>query len=220
MNDCPTVAAVKEMHRVIKFVLDSEFKGLKMRPIFKGGLWNIVAYSDSDYAGDKDTRISVSGYIIFLNGAPVSWRSKAQRSVTLSSSEAEYVALSEAAKEVKFIYMVLHAMGFEVKLPITVRVDNIGAIFMAENVTTSNRTKHVDTRFRFVNEFVKDKFIDVIFVKTKDNTADIFTKNTSSEISEGHHKRMLGEIQNQQEGCWNDDVEFESADDERTKGND
>ena len=111
--------------------------------------------------------------------------------MTLSSSEAEYVALSEVAKEVKFVYMVLQMLQIEVKLPIVVRVDNIGAIFMAENVTTSNRTKHVDVRFRFVNEFVTDGFIDIIFVKTKENIADIFTKNTSGEILDVHQGTML-----------------------------
>jgi hypothetical protein len=82
-------------------------------------------------------------------------------------------------------------MGFEVKSPITVRVDNIGAIFMSENVTTSERTKHVDTRFRFVNEFVKDGFIEVIFVRTKENATDIFTKNTNTETAAPHHALML-----------------------------
>ena len=71
--------------------------------------------------------------------------------MTLSSIEAYYVALSEAAKEVKFIWMLLKRMIIEFKLPITVRLDNVGAIFISENVTTSNRTKHVDTRYRFVN---------------------------------------------------------------------
>ena len=58
----------------------------------------------------------------------------------------------------------------------------MGVIFMSKNFTTSNRTKHVDTRYRFVNEFVEDGFIEIIFVKTKDNMADIFTKNTSGVI--------------------------------------
>ena len=190
LNDCPTPIAVKEMFRVIKFVLDTPEKGLKMKPELND-VWRIVAYSDSDYAGDKETRISVTGFIIFLLGCPVCWRSKGQKSVTLSSSEAEYVALSEVAKEVKFVYMVLQMLQIEVKLPIVVRVDNIGAIFMAENVTTSNRTKHVDVRFRFVNEFVTDGFIDIIFVKTKENIADIFTKNTSGEILDVHQGTML-----------------------------
>ena len=92
-------------------------------------------------------------------------------------------------------------MSLEVKLAVTVRVDNMGAIFMSENSTTSNRTKHVDTRYRFVNEFVEDGFIEIIFVNTKDNVADIFTKNTSGEIDDRHHDKMVKEIETKQEGC-------------------
>ena len=190
LNDGPTASAMKELFRVIKYVLDTEHLGLKMSPDSED-MWSILAFSDSDYAGDKETRISVSGYAIFICNAIACWKSKGQRSVTLSSSEAEYVALSEAAKEVKFIWMILKSMGFEVKSPITVRVDNIGAIFMSENVTTSDRTKHIDTRFRFVNEFIADGFIEVIFVRTKENVADIFTKNTNADTSAPHHSRLL-----------------------------
>ena len=74
---------------------------------------NIVAYSDSDFWGRKESRISVSGFIIILNNKPIRWRSKAQHSVTLSSSEAEYVALSESAKGVKFICISLKSMILE-----------------------------------------------------------------------------------------------------------
>ena len=77
-------------------------------------------------------------------GLPILWRSRQQRSVTLSSTEAEYVSLSEAAKEIKFGHQIMMAMGLKVKTPITVMVDNVGAIFMAENITTLQRTRHVD----------------------------------------------------------------------------
>ena len=75
------------------------------------------------------------------------------------------------------------------------------AIFMSENITTSNRTKHVHSRYRFVDEFVEDGFIEIIFVKTKDNVVDIFTKNTSGEIGNRHHNKMVKYIETKQEGC-------------------
>jgi hypothetical protein len=150
-----------------------------------------VVYSDSDYAGDRETRVSIAGFVIYLLGVPISWKSKGMKSVALSSSEAEYVALSEAAKEVKLIYQVLRSMGVKVKLPIVVRVDNIGAIFMAENVAVSQRTKHIDVRYRFVQEFVMDGFLKIIFVRTGDNDADIFTKNLSGDLHEKHRNNMV-----------------------------
>jgi hypothetical protein len=71
----------------------------------------MVSYIDSEWAGDPDSRISVTGFVIYLLGAPICWRSKGQKGVTLSSSEAEYVAMSEAVKEIRFIYYLLSGMG-------------------------------------------------------------------------------------------------------------
>ena len=97
--------------------------------------------------------------------------------------------------------MLLKSTSLEVKLPITVRVDNMGAIFMSENSTTSNRTKHVDTRYRFVNEFVGDGFNKIMFLKTEDNVTDIFTKNAGDEIRNLQHNKMVKEIETKYEGC-------------------
>jgi len=178
---------------VIKFVLDTEDYGLKIEPHFENanGPWTMTVFCDSNYAGDSNTRISVTGYCIFLMGVPISWRSRAQRSVTLSSSEAKFVALSEAAKEIKFIVQVLLSIGIPVKLPVIVRIDNVGAIFLAENVTTSQRTKHIDIRYHFVREFVEDSFIKIIFVRTTDNTADIFTKNVTGDLHDKHTEKLV-----------------------------
>ena len=197
LNDGPTGNVMKEMKRVIKYVLETGNKGLKMTPHKKENIRDIFVYSESDFSGNKESRIRVSGLFILLNDAPISWRSKAQRSVKLSSSESEYVALSEAAKELKFIWMLLKSIILEFKLPITVRVDNVGAIFMPGNVTTSNRTKRVDTRYRFVNKFVEEGFGEIIFVKTRYNMADIFTNNTIDDIVNFHHNKMAKEIKNQ-----------------------
>jgi hypothetical protein len=84
----------------------------------------------------------ITGYIVYLLSVPICWQSKSQRSVSLSSSEAEFISLSEGAIETKFIVQVLITMGIDVKLPVIVHVDNVGAIFMAENVTTIGHTKH------------------------------------------------------------------------------
>ena len=120
--DGANLAAFKELKRVIKFVLDTKTMGVKMNPKINTDIseWDIVVYTDSDWAGDKETRISVTGFIVFLLAVPILWKSKAQRSVSLSSSEAEYFALSEAAKEIKFVAHILITMGIPVRLPIVV----------------------------------------------------------------------------------------------------
>jgi hypothetical protein len=77
--------------------------------------WEIEAYSDSDFGGDKDGRKSISGLILLVSGVPISWRSKGQNTVSLSSTEAEYIALSEVVREVKFISQVLDVMKIAYK---------------------------------------------------------------------------------------------------------
>ena len=177
---------------MIKFVLDTRSLAIKVAPIdLIDDKWIIVAFSDSDFGGDKETRISIAGFILYLMGVLISWQSKGQKSVTLSSSEAEYIALLEAAKEIKFVYQLLIGMGMKVKLPIVICVDNLGAIFMSENVLVSQRTKHVDIHYRFIQEFVFDKFIKVIFVKTENNDSDIFTKNLGGDLHERHLSKMI-----------------------------
>jgi hypothetical protein len=182
--DKATEGAWKEMCRVIRFVLDTRDYGLMMHPMTlpENLSWNMTMYSDSDWAGDPENRRSISGYILFLMGCPIIWRSKQQSSVALSSSEAEYFALSEATKEIKFMAQVLESVGIVVHYPITVFVDNIGAIFMSENISATNRTRHIDARAHFVHEYIEDGFLLVQFVRTEENHADIFTKNTKSEV--------------------------------------
>ena len=102
--DGANLAAYKEMLRVIKFVLDTKDYCLKLNPVFENEEWDLVSYSDSDWAGNPENRISVTGFIIYLLGAPICWRSKGQKGVTLYNSEAEYVAMSEAVKEIRFIF--------------------------------------------------------------------------------------------------------------------
>ena len=104
--DYVTPSATKELRQFIKFVLDTRELGLKVEPVRMGNNNNVYieGFCDSDYVGDKETRVSVSEYILYLCNVPVACRSKAQKSVTLSSSEAELVSLSETAKEVNLLF--------------------------------------------------------------------------------------------------------------------
>ena len=130
--------------------------------------------------------------MIFIQGVLIVWKSKAQRNVTLLSTEAEYVAMSEACAEIMFIKQVMEFLGLEVRLPIIVRVDNVGAIYLGNNSST-HRTKHVDVRYHFVREFVEDGIIKIVFVKSEDNKADIFTKNITEELFEKHIREYMTE---------------------------
>jgi hypothetical protein len=152
---------------------------------------HIEGWCDSDFAGDKDKRLSTSGIMIFLNGALISWRSKGQRNVTLSSTEAEYVALADLCCEILFVRMILENIGKTIHYPITIKIDNVGAMFLAENLTTSQRTKHIDIRHHFVKDLLQKEIIKLEFTKTLDNKSDIFTKNTSGELFAKHTKTYM-----------------------------
>ena len=103
---------------------------------------------------DNDTRYSVYGYIIYFRGIPVAWKSKSMKSVVLSTTEAEYVAVSEVVKEIKFLYQMLRGIEIKVLLPSKVQVDTVGAIRMANNCSVSETTKHVDLRAHFVRDMI------------------------------------------------------------------
>ena len=182
----------KEMLRVVKHVLDTKNWGLKICPtILHKLIWKMIMWSDSDWGADKDNRLSVSGMALFVNGVLVAWRSKQQKAVALSSSEAELVAASEAVKEVLFVLQVLNSVGIQVETPVTVRVDNMGAIFMAENASSSSRTRHIDIRWHFTRNLTKDKVIEIIFCKSAENKSDGFTKNVTTEIHEKHRSDFV-----------------------------
>jgi hypothetical protein len=138
----------------------------------------------------------VTGFIIYLLDVPVCWCSKSQKGVTFSNTEAEYVAISEAVKEFKFIYYFLCDFHIKINLPIIIKTDNIGAVFMAENSLTGVRTRHVDTRYQFIREFIEDSFVKVEFVRSVENDADIFTKNVSHDFYVKHTKNFLADTEN------------------------
>ena len=137
-----------------------------MVPIFNDGIRKLEALSDCDFENDKDTRYSVYGYIIYFCGVPVAWKSKSMKSVVLSATEAEHVAVSEVVKGIKCLYQMLRSMEIKVQLPIKVKVDNVGAIWLANNSFASERTKHVDLRVHFVRDLIKDQVIEINFVKS------------------------------------------------------
>ena len=104
------------------------------------------------------------------------------------------MSMSEAVKEIRFIYSLLRSLGISVTLPIVVHTDNIGAIFMAENSSSGMWTRHFDTRYHFICKHVAYRKIKIICVMTVENHADIFTKNVNRETYKNHVAMLLGKI--------------------------
>ena len=107
---------------------------------------------------------------------------------------AEYVAISDLAKEVIFVKPLLESIGITVEYPIIIEVDNVGAIYLAYNPSLSQRTKHMDCRMHYVREFCEEGFLKVIFVSSENNDSDICTKNTVQKTFEKHSGKYLEKV--------------------------
>ncbi|UYV79131.1 hypothetical protein LAZ67_17001199 [Cordylochernes scorpioides] len=146
--------------------------------IYKRGSDDILAFSDSDWANDIDDRRSISGSAVTINGCLVSWRSKKQNCVSLSTMESEYIALAQTTKEILWIAQILENLKCltNASRPITIFCDNRAAIEFSKNNIENNRSKHIDIRYHYIREKVNSGDIHVNYISTNDNLADIFTK--------------------------------------------
>ncbi|KAM1224199.1 hypothetical protein ACFX2G_044088 [Malus domestica] len=136
----------------------------------------LFGYSDSDWGGDQDERKSTSGYVFFLGSTVFSWTSKKQSIVALSSCEAEYVAVASTVCEAIWLRNILKSMCHPQVESTVIHVDNMSAIKLAKNPVQHGRSKHIDTRFHFLRDHVKQKTIELVYCHTKEQVADIFTK--------------------------------------------
>jgi len=125
-------------------------------------------------------------------GVPISWKSQAQRSMTLLSNEAKCVALSEATKEIKFIIQVLLSIGIEVEMPVIIQFDNIGGNLHGGKCEHKHPNQACRHALPFVREFIEDGFIKIVLAYTAaDNKADIFTKNVVGDLYNKHTSDMV-----------------------------
>ena len=165
----------KAAKRVVRYLVATVDDKLTYHQQPVSDLLKIMTYTDSDWAGDHLDRKSFSGSVVFLNDSAVSWHCKKQTTVALSSVEAEYMALSDATRETLYVHNLL-AEFFGLKLPIVMDMDNIGAGHIAENDLNNKLTKHIDIRHHFVRHYIRAKIIELFYVPTADNVADVFTK--------------------------------------------
>ena len=142
----------------------------------------IVIYCDSDYGGDKERR-STTGYLIFINGDLVSWDSRLQKTVALSTTEAEYMALAEACKEALWFKNFLYEINSDIHDKIiTIYQDNKSAIEISQHPIYHNKTKHINIRHHFVRDLVETGSIEIKYTPTTDMLADIMTKPLSKNL--------------------------------------
>ncbi len=142
----------------------------------------LQSYCDSDWASSHSDRKSISGYVYQLNkdSSFISWKSKKQNVVALSSCEAEYIALSTCVQEALYLRKLLVCMYCRnVESSVTVGVDNQGSIALAKNPVHHQRSKHIDVRYHFIRDVVSDGVVKLYYVPTNENIADVLTKPVS-----------------------------------------
>ncbi|OWY97683.1 hypothetical protein PHMEG_00031731, partial [Phytophthora megakarya] len=159
---------------VLKYLKGTRCLGI----VYNGnkGKVELTAYTDVDWGSNLGDRRSVSGTMMMISGAPGVFRSKYQRTVALISAEAEYIVLGQCTQEVLWTRTMLKDLGHEQGVATQVLEDNQGAIALASNAGYNARTKHVDIKHHFIRENVSRDMIDVNYVSTKDQLADMLTK--------------------------------------------
>jgi reverse transcriptase-like protein/LTR polyprotein gag-polypeptide-like protein/gag-pre-integrase-like protein/Pol polyprotein len=169
--DSPTEEHLKAALHTWAYVVRTDDFGLTY---VKGANPVIKAYSDSDWGGCLDTSRSTAGWVLTMSGSPISWSSKRQSVVALSSTEAEYMATSETGKEVVWFQY----LSEEIYEPIRIKLymDNAGAIKLGRNPEFHSRTKHIRIRYHWLREKVNEGELDIDFCPGSENKADLFTK--------------------------------------------
>jgi len=177
-QSCPKESHFVAVKRIFKYLIGTHNIGLWYP---KCESFDLIGYSDSDFAGSRLDRKSTSGTCQFLGHALVSWHSKKQTSVALSTAEAEYIAAGSCVAQI--LWMKQQLEDFEIKFDhIPIRCDNTSAINLSKNPVQHSRSKHIEIRHHFIRDHVQNGDIQIEFVLSEKQVADIFTKPLSEEI--------------------------------------
>jgi transposase InsO family protein len=169
----PQTTHLKTMRGIIRYVKQTPNFGL-FYP--RGTSLSLLGFSDADWAGCTETRRSTSGYIFTLGGCPISWNSKRQPTVATSSTEAEYRALMDCAKEAVWLRHLIIELGFISTEPTLIFVDNLSCIKIVKNPVFHNKTKHFELHYHYSREKSEENCISVSHMPTGEQPADILTK--------------------------------------------
>ena len=150
----------------------------------------LLAYTDSDWASDPIKRRSVTGYFFKLADGIISWQSRSQKTVALSSTEAEYMALSDCSRQAVWMKSVFTELGMPLAT-VPICGDNQGSIFISSNPVQERRSKHIDIRYHYVREMIEERQVAIYFVEGSHNPADLFTKNLG-QVKFEYFRKQLG----------------------------
>ena len=171
---CPYESHWLTAKRILRYLKGTTEMGIFYKK--GGGSTDVVAYSDSDFAGDLDDQRSTSGYVFFFGSGAVSWASKKQPIVALSTTEAEYIAAAFCACQCVWIKRVLEKLDPKEQKSTLILCDNNSTIQLSKNPFFHEKSKHIDIRFHFLRDLVKDGGVKLSYCKSEVQIADIMTK--------------------------------------------
>ena len=172
--EAPTEEHEAAVKRIIRYIAGTLHLGCRYGR--EEGATSLVGYSDSDLGGDVDSRKSTSGSLFFLGGSPVTWQSQKQSVVAISSCESEYVAAATATCQGIWLARLLAEFSSSDAEPFALKVDNQSAIALAKNPVFHDRSKHIELKYHFIREAVETKKLELEFVPTEFQLADMLTK--------------------------------------------
>jgi hypothetical protein len=167
----PSLKHLMAAKRVLRYLKGTADLGI----YYSKPVHTVAGFSDADWANDLDTRRSTTGFVVMLNNGAVSWKSQRQPTVALSTMEAEYMALTEATKEMKWIRALLEEMNVKIDYA-PLFSDSQSAIALSKNPISHSRAKHIDIRHHFVREAIENDIVRIEYISTTDMTADSLTK--------------------------------------------
>jgi len=181
----------------MKYCIATPDWGLTLKPDSvwdgrKGFEFTVSGMSDSEYAADE-SRYSVNGWSTWLNGAPVTCRSKMMPIIALSVMEAELYAAVQCAMDMMYIWRVMTSMGLKVKLPMVLEVDNKGCVDFCNNWSVAGRTRHIEVKQYFLRDLKEEGILKVKWKSGGNMTSDIFTKNLPRPLFEKHGSKLYGD---------------------------
>jgi Reverse transcriptase (RNA-dependent DNA polymerase) len=170
----PKKVDLTESFRVIKYLLKTQNHSLVLGNYNSSSL--LVAYTDANWAENRVDRKSTSGFICKVFDSTVSWSSKRQDMIAISTTESEYYALAETVREIKWLKALLTDFSIHISNSIPIFIDSQSCMKMVDNEKFSNRTKHIDVRYHFAKEEIVSGNIELIYEPTATNIADMLTK--------------------------------------------
>jgi len=189
----PSIRHWKALLGVLSYLVSTQDRNLVFHKQDNFDLYNgIVAFSDADYGTDVSSSKSTSGFCIFFIGCLISWGTKKQDVIALSSTEAEYYSMGNTGKEVEYSRNLLESINLKQSGPTRMYFDNTSADFLAKHETTNPATKHIRIRFHYIRELISEGVLITEYCNTKKMLADMFTKPLIQSV----HSYLSGIVMN------------------------